>query len=323
MLHECRRAGSDVTTTTYFQYFSSGWSLYSFYSEYVNSNGTLKKYFKYDVILQVLTSPMAVSVGSSSPPRGGATKRPLSSSPAHAAEPRPAIRRPGSLFHELQDGGGKNARSSPETKARRPLQRPSSISFTQPVRTMRPEGAQGPAKIARQEVAVIAPRPLIAKSVSYHSSFSHPTSPDMDVTSRVTAEVALPPPPPPTSAAPKTVLSSKEQPPRASTSREGATSGGSQAVATRSWSFDIGARKSRSLEDIMNSPEEESPSCGDCGIGGLIGRRRGGAQTSSKTFVDTSYSSPLDRSHCQSNSSISSSGSHNSLHGSLEMVQVS
>ena len=85
------------------------------------------------------------------------------------------------------------------------------------------------------------------------------------------------------------------------------------------------ARKSRSLEDILNSPESEKTSCGcpgnrprkllqaadlfapPAGLEGIQSCRRHG---------------PADPHH-HSSSSISSSGSHNSLHGSLEIIQVS
>lgn len=86
------------------------------------------------------------------------------------------------------------------------------------------------------------------------------------------------------------------------------------------------SRKARSLDDILNGDEESQNSecvCsplrkirGRCGIGAN--------RFSSPGFYDNVSC------HCrgsadpyQSNSSISSSGSHNSLHGSLEIIQVS
>lgn len=81
------------------------------------------------------------------------------------------------------------------------------------------------------------------------------------------------------------------------------------------------ARKSRSLEDILNSPEEDR----DCGCPG-----RSHSQRKCRKGALDLFPPPIGQARCrgtsdphQSNSSISSSGSHNSLHGSLEIIQVS
>ena len=99
-------------------------------------------------------------------------------------------------------------------------------------------------------------------------------------------------------------------------------------------------RKSRSLEDILNSPDEEpatggGPRC-TCLAGSGLCHPTGFPSNSSRRGLHAAidmfpHSVALDR-HCrcrgvsdphQSSSSISSSGSHNSLHGSLEIIQVS
>lgn len=89
-------------------------------------------------------------------------------------------------------------------------------------------------------------------------------------------------------------------------------------------------RKSRSLEDILNSPDEETMSshC-SCGAGSFCkAYKRRGLHGAMDMFPQPVA---LDR-HCrcrgvsdahQSSSSISSSGSHSSLHGSLDFIQVS
>ena len=87
-------------------------------------------------------------------------------------------------------------------------------------------------------------------------------------------------------------------------------------------------RKSRSMEDILNSPDEE-PATTDCGCIGRIGWPKSRPRTLHAAEL---FSQPvtLENVRCrgtsdphQSSSSISSSGSHNSLHGSLEIIQVS
>jgi hypothetical protein len=83
------------------------------------------------------------------------------------------------------------------------------------------------------------------------------------------------------------------------------------------------ARKSRSLEDIISSPDDEP-----------IASAGPAACQHHPIPASDLFSSPvaLDKASCrcrgpsdphQSSSSISSSGSHNSLHGSLEIIQVS
>ncbi len=87
-------------------------------------------------------------------------------------------------------------------------------------------------------------------------------------------------------------------------------------------------RKSRSMEDILNSPDEE-PASTDCGCIGNFGWPKSRQRTLNAADL---FSQPvtLENVRCrgpsdphQSSSSISSSGSHNSLHGSLEIIQVS
>ena len=87
-------------------------------------------------------------------------------------------------------------------------------------------------------------------------------------------------------------------------------------------------RKSRSMEDILNSPDEE-PATTDCGCIGNFGWPKSKQRTLNAADL---FSQPvtLESVRCrgtsdphQSSSSISSSGSHNSLHGSLEIIQVS
>ena len=86
-------------------------------------------------------------------------------------------------------------------------------------------------------------------------------------------------------------------------------------------------RKSRSLEDILNSPDDESAASCQC-----VGLCRAYQKRSLHTADMFSQTVALDRLHCrcrgmsdphQSSSSISSGGSHSSLHGSLEIIQVS
>lgn len=85
------------------------------------------------------------------------------------------------------------------------------------------------------------------------------------------------------------------------------------------------ARKSRSLEDIINSPDDDLMASTDTTA----------AKCGHHTIPASDLFSPpvgLEKAAClcrgpadphQSSSSISSSGSHNSLHGSLEIIQVS
>lgn len=87
------------------------------------------------------------------------------------------------------------------------------------------------------------------------------------------------------------------------------------------------SRKSRSLDDMLNSGDEEGSNMDcDCSFGKVPPWRCG-------ISVDRLHSPGMfDNLGChyqgssdpyQSNSSISSNGSHNSLHGSLEIIQVS
>ncbi|XP_067674436.1 dual specificity protein phosphatase 16-like isoform X1 [Haliotis asinina] len=86
------------------------------------------------------------------------------------------------------------------------------------------------------------------------------------------------------------------------------------------------SRKARSLDDILSSEEGNASSDCDCTMFGKIPRRCGPGDrfTSPSSFFDhlpcrcRGSSDPY-----QSNSSISSSGSHSSLHGSLEIIQLS
>ena len=87
-------------------------------------------------------------------------------------------------------------------------------------------------------------------------------------------------------------------------------------------------RKSRSMEDILNSPDEE-PATTDCGCIGNFGWPKSKQRTLNAADLFSQPAS-LESVRCrgtsdphQSSSSISSSGSHNSLHGSLEIIQVS
>ncbi len=93
------------------------------------------------------------------------------------------------------------------------------------------------------------------------------------------------------------------------------------------------ARKSRSLEDILNSPEEENTLC-DCPHGAWHTPARPHSHHRQIVQAADVFPQPtvLDRAQCrcrglsdphQSSSSISSSGSHTSLHGSMELIQVS
>ena len=102
------------------------------------------------------------------------------------------------------------------------------------------------------------------------------------------------------------------------------------------------ARKSRSLENLLNTPDNEAPTSHP---GGIASSGSGGLAhvDYTQTILNASelYGQPValdivktrsQRSRVsirhaqdthQSSSSISSSGSHNSLHGSLEIIQVS
>ena len=85
------------------------------------------------------------------------------------------------------------------------------------------------------------------------------------------------------------------------------------------------SRKSRSLDDILTS--EEDPSELDCPcspLDKLSQRCRPSADIySTGIFENLSYRIRGSADSYQSSSSISSSGSHSSLHGSLEIIQVS
>lgn len=88
-------------------------------------------------------------------------------------------------------------------------------------------------------------------------------------------------------------------------------------------------RKSRSLDDILSSPEDDDKQMNcDC-VGSASKKSRFKSAMVSDVF---SQNVGLEQVQCrcrgtsdphQSSSSISSSGSHNSLHGSLEIIQVS
>ena len=84
------------------------------------------------------------------------------------------------------------------------------------------------------------------------------------------------------------------------------------------------SRKARSLDDILSSGSEDSSASAvcQCSVFNQVSRRCG-------IPVGLDHFSP-QQCHCgtttepyQSNSSISSGGSHNSLHGSMEIIQVS
>lgn len=85
------------------------------------------------------------------------------------------------------------------------------------------------------------------------------------------------------------------------------------------------SRKSRSLDDILTS--EEDPSELDCPCSPLdkLPLRCGASADIYSTGIFENLTCRMRGSadSYQSNSSISSSGSHSSLHGSLEIIQVS
>ena len=88
---------------------------------------------------------------------------------------------------------------------------------------------------------------------------------------------------------------------------------------------DMNGRKSRSLDDILTSSDDDSPRgvschCPEQRIADLFSAAAGGAQTAKR---DKSCHRCVPGDTHQSNSSISSTGSRGSLQGSLEMIPVS
>ena len=89
-----------------------------------------------------------------------------------------------------------------------------------------------------------------------------------------------------------------------------------------------GRKKSRSLEDILNSPNEEVK-CGCVGVNRMYCHSNR-MLTAAEIFPQSMALENAHQCRCrgadpqhQSSSSISSSGSHNSLQGSVEMIEVS
>lgn len=83
------------------------------------------------------------------------------------------------------------------------------------------------------------------------------------------------------------------------------------------------SRKTRSMDDILNGEQELSESDCVCTPFGKIPRRCADRMSSTGLFENLPCRCRGGQDIYQSNSSISSSGSHSSLHGSLELIQVS
>ncbi len=224
---------------------------------------------------------------------------------------------------------------SSETKAKRPTVRPNSIAFSSYPRFDLSSGlsstsTQGSESVGRKSRAATSPSSLQLPS----------TAP---IVPTLAAPVATAPEPgSPSSVTP---LSQKTNQTRSSSAcradqedkspKNGSGGPGVQMRHSTSTPGNMSntrnleqGRKSRSMEDILNSPDEE-PATTDCGCIGNFGRTKGRNRTMNAAEL---FSQPvaLDTMRCrgpsdshQSSSSISSSGSHNSLHGSLEIIQVS
>ena len=133
-------------------------------------------------------------------------------------------------------------------------------------------------------------------------------------------------------------MSSQYEPPSTSHHRCMVNSNSSHAVEMRvkdpemqgkTVSFEQ-ARKSRSLEDILSADGEEQTVVGGC-PSHVRARRQKRLINAAEMFSQSTAGhesslrcrGTIDAHHHQSSSSISSSGSHSSLHGSLEIIQVS
>ncbi|XP_021373645.1 mucin-5AC-like isoform X2 [Mizuhopecten yessoensis] len=81
------------------------------------------------------------------------------------------------------------------------------------------------------------------------------------------------------------------------------------------------SRKTRSMDDILNGEQELSESDCICTPFGKIPRRCADRMSSTALFENLPCRCRGGQDIYQSNSSISSSGSHSSLHGSLEVIQ--
>ncbi|XP_033741301.1 platelet binding protein GspB-like isoform X2 [Pecten maximus] len=81
------------------------------------------------------------------------------------------------------------------------------------------------------------------------------------------------------------------------------------------------SRKTRSMDDILNGEQELSESDCVCTPFGKIPRRCADRMSSTGLFENLPCRCRGGQDIYQSNSSISSSGSHSSLHGSLELIQ--
>ena len=184
---------------------------------------------------------------------------------------------------------------SPETKSKRPLVRPNSIAFSSyPKFELGGEGGQRGGEVRSE---------------------TRPRSPSLD-----------PPSPAQRMETDRPPVQMRQKTPGSRISERGGLGLGLGLGLTLPFdgahSFEQ-ARKSRSLEDILNSPDTENTGCG-CPV-----RPRKLVQAADmfappgvlESVNSCRRHGPADPHH--SSSSISSSGSLNSLHGSLEIIQVS
>ena len=232
---------------------------------------------------------------SSKSPSG--TKRPLSTSSID----HPQDSHPPSTNAQMSLSGEKNASNapkvmcrSPEMRAKRPLVRPNSIAFSSyPKFDFPSEHCSKSSPIEQQQQQ---------KAESNISGTSDRNTSNKN---------------------PKDSTQNAESPALQTCIRE--TDGCGRALQNFT-------RKSQSLEDILNSQEEEDDETADWMMG--LAHNKRGKHSHSMIHAADIFSQPLalDRvqGRCrgpsdphQSSSSISSSGSHNSLQGSLEMIPVS